>query len=42
LKRFGISDEKAFGLDKSDVIVEQIPLLYQPINTIDLKREEHE
>ena len=42
LKRFGISDEKAFGLDKSDVIVEQIPLLYQPINTIELKREEHE
>lgn len=42
LKRFGISDEKAFGLDKSDVIVEQIPLLYQPINTIDLKREEYE
>lgn len=42
LKRFGISDEKAFGLDKSDVIVEQIPLLYQPINTIDLKREDYE
>lgn len=42
LKHFGISDEKAFGLDKSDVIVEQIPLLYQPINIIDLKREEHE
>ncbi len=40
LKHFGISDEKAFGLDKSDVIIEHVPLLYQPISKIDLKREE--
>ena len=29
-----------FGLDKSDVIIEQVPLLYQPISKIDLTREE--
>ena len=34
----GLSDEKAFGLDKSDVVVEQIPLLYQPAGKIDLVR----
>lgn len=38
LKRLGLSDEKAFGLDKSDVVVEQIPLVFQPINKIDLTR----
>jgi KUP system potassium uptake protein len=39
LKRMSLSEEKAFGLDKSDVIIEQIPLLYQPINNIHLERE---
>jgi KUP system potassium uptake protein len=29
---------KAFGLYKSDVVIEDIPLLYQPINHIELKR----
>jgi KUP system potassium uptake protein len=38
LKRLGQSDEKAFGLDKSDVIIEQIPLLYQPAQKIELTR----
>lgn len=38
LKRLGQSDEKAFGLDKSDVVIEQIPLLYQPNNKIELTR----
>ena len=42
LKNFGISDEKAFGLDKSDVVIEQVPLLYQPISNIELIREEDE
>lgn len=42
LKEIGISDEKAFGLDKSDVIIEQVPLLYQPITKIELKRENYE
>jgi len=26
LKRFGISDVKAFGLDSSNTVVEQVPL----------------
>ncbi|HLO44428.1 MAG TPA: KUP/HAK/KT family potassium transporter [Leadbetterella sp.] len=40
LKHLGQSDEKAFGLDKSDVIVEDIPLIYQPQNHVNLIREE--
>lgn len=40
LKRLGQSDEKAFGLDKSDVEVEHIPLIYQPSSNIRLKRRE--
>lgn len=40
LKRWGLSDEIAFGLDKSDVIIEEVPLVYQPISIIDLKRSE--
>lgn len=40
LKNLGSSDEKAFGLDKSDVVVEQVPLVYQPISKIELIREE--
>ncbi len=39
LKRLGVSDERAFGLEKSDVVVEQIPLVYQPITNIKLNRE---
>ncbi|MFM9989016.1 KUP/HAK/KT family potassium transporter [Flavobacterium sp.] len=39
LKHLGVSDEKAFGLEKSDVEVEQIPLVYQPITNIKLDRE---
>lgn len=39
LKRLGVSDEKAFGLEKSDIIIEQIPLVYQPITNIKLNRE---
>ena len=42
LKDMGLSDEKAFGLDKSDVIVEQIPLLYYPISKIDLIRDKRD
>jgi KUP system potassium uptake protein len=38
LKRLGQSDERAFGLDKSDVVVEQVPLVYHPINGIELQR----
>jgi KUP system potassium uptake protein len=38
LNDLGLSDEKAFGLDKSDVVVEQVPLIYQPVQKINLKR----
>ncbi|HMX36315.1 MAG TPA: KUP/HAK/KT family potassium transporter [Ferruginibacter sp.] len=38
LKDLGQSDEKAFGLDKSDVVVEHTPLVYQPAQPIELKR----
>ena len=38
LKQISLSDERAFGLDKSDVIIEDIPLIYQPANQIELIR----
>lgn len=40
LKHLSLTDEKAFGLDKSDVVVEQVPLIYQPIKNIELERKE--
>ena len=39
LKQLSQSDVKAFGLDKSDVVVEQVPLIYQPISNIPLSRK---
>jgi KUP system potassium uptake protein len=38
LKQLGQSDEKAFGLDKSDVEVEYVPLVYQAVPKPDLIR----
>jgi KUP system potassium uptake protein len=38
LKQLGQSDEAAFGLEKSDVITEEVPLVYQPITNIQLIR----
>lgn len=38
LKRLGQSDEAAFGLEKNDVVVEHIPLVFQPVNQILLTR----
>jgi KUP system potassium uptake protein len=38
LKNLGQRDEKAFDLEKSDVIVEEYPLVYQPMGEFDLKR----
>ena len=38
LKNISLSDEKAFGLDKSDVVVEQIPLVYQQSHAAELER----
>jgi len=39
LKRLGQSDEKAFGLERTDVQVEEIPLVYYPIKHQPLIRE---
>lgn len=41
LKRLGQNDEKAFGLEKSDVIVEQVPLVYNPAHSIELTKTGH-
>lgn len=41
LKRLGLSDEKAFGLDKSDVVIEHTPLIYQPVSKVELRREQN-
>jgi len=38
LKNLGQHDEKTFGLDKSDVTIEHVPLIYQISNKIELKR----
>lgn len=38
LKRLGQRDEAAFGLEKSDVVIEEVPLIYHPINNIQLSR----
>ncbi len=38
LKNLGLSDAKAFGLDKSDVVVEQMPLVYQSVGELKLER----
>jgi len=38
LKNLGQRDEKAFGLEKSDVVVEEYPLVYQPMHEFELKR----
>ncbi len=39
LKRLGQSDERAFGLDKSDVEVEHIPLVYHQVENVELTRK---
>ena len=38
LKHLGQSDEKAFGLDKSDVEIEQVPLVYHRVEQVALTR----
>jgi KUP system potassium uptake protein len=40
LKRLGQNDEKAFGLDKSDVETEYVPLIYHPAENISLHRRQ--
>lgn len=38
LKSLSLNDERAFGLDKSDVVVEYIPLVYNKNQKLELKR----
>jgi KUP system potassium uptake protein len=39
LKKLSLSDEKAFGLDKSDIKIEEYPMVYSPAINIDLNRK---
>jgi KUP system potassium uptake protein len=39
LKHLGQRDEKAFGLDKSDVVVEQFPIVFHPIEHVELVKK---
>jgi KUP system potassium uptake protein len=41
LKDLGLSDVKAFGLEKSDVVIEDIPLIYHSHGPINLQRLKH-
>jgi KUP system potassium uptake protein len=38
VKKFGLSEEKGFGLDMSNVAVEKFPLIVAPISSLKLKR----
>ncbi|MBY0477935.1 MAG: KUP/HAK/KT family potassium transporter [Chitinophagaceae bacterium] len=38
LKKIGLSEEKGFGLDQSNVSVEKFPLIVAPISSLKLKR----
>jgi KUP system potassium uptake protein len=42
LKQLGLSDEKAFGLDKSDVVTEDIPLIYHRMGNVELIRDQRD
>jgi KUP system potassium uptake protein len=40
LKKLGLSARRAFGLEKCDVVVEQVPLVCQPAtNKVELVRQ---
>lgn len=41
LKHLGQSDAKAFGLEKSDIIIEQVPMIVSPITNLNLNRLHH-
>jgi KUP system potassium uptake protein len=38
IKEIGLSEEKGFGLDQSNVIIEKFPLLINPVSAINMKR----
>lgn len=40
MKNFGLSEERAFGLDTSSVVVEKVPMVIQAPSSIKLKRVE--
>jgi KUP system potassium uptake protein len=40
LKQLGLSDIKAFGLERSNVQVEYVPWLYQPAKEINITKAE--
>jgi KUP system potassium uptake protein len=40
LKNVSLSEERGFGLDTSNVIVEKFPLVVSPVTSINLKRIE--
>ena len=39
IKKLSLSDEKAFGLDKSDVSIEEYPMVYSPVTNLELNRK---
>jgi KUP system potassium uptake protein len=39
LKNWSLSDIRAFGLDKSDVEIEEVAFIYQPITKLELERK---
>ena len=39
LKKLSLSDEKAFGLDKGDVAIEEYPMVYSPVLNLELNRK---
>ncbi len=39
LKKLSLSDEKAFGLDKSDVKIEEYPMVYSPVSNLELNQK---
>jgi len=40
LKEISLSEERGFGLDPSNVVVEKFPLMVSPIPTLRMKRVE--
>ncbi len=41
MRKYAQRDEKAFGLDKSDVLTEQVPFVYQPLQKLNLTKKIH-
>jgi KUP system potassium uptake protein len=42
LKEWGLSEERGFGLDPSNVTIEKFPLIVSPVPDMNLKRVYHE